>query len=37
MRNLKIGIRLGIGFLCMVLLIAIMTAFAYMQIGKIED
>ncbi len=37
MRNLKIGIRLGLGFLCMVFLIAIMTVFAYVQIGKIND
>jgi len=37
MRNLKIGIRLGLGFLCMVFLIAALTVFAYVQIGKIKE
>lgn len=37
MKNLKIGTRLGLGFVCMVLLIVIMTVFAYVQIGKIDE
>ena len=37
MRNLKIGLRLGLGFACMALLIAIMALFAFVQIGKLQE
>ncbi len=37
MKNLKIGIRLGIGFVCMIVLIGFLTVFAYVQIGKINE
>ncbi|MFA7061643.1 MAG: methyl-accepting chemotaxis protein [Pedobacter sp.] len=37
MKNLKIGLRLGLGFACMVLLIAIMALFAFVQIGKLQE
>jgi methyl-accepting chemotaxis protein len=36
MRNLKIGVRLGLGFGCMVLLIAFMTLFSYVELHKIQ-
>ncbi|HEY3307391.1 MAG TPA: methyl-accepting chemotaxis protein [Desulfuromonadaceae bacterium] len=36
MKNLKIGARLGIAFGIMVVLIVIMTAFAFIQLGKIK-
>ena len=36
MKNLKIGVRLGLGFGCMVVLIAVMTLFAYVQLNKIQ-
>ena len=37
MKNLKVGVRLGLGFGCMVLLIAIMVAFAFIQMHKIQS
>ena len=36
MRQLKIGTKLGIGFACMVALIVIMEALAFVQLGKIQ-
>jgi methyl-accepting chemotaxis protein len=36
MKNLKIGVRLGLGFACMVVLIAGMTVFAFMELRKIQ-
>ena len=36
MKNLKIGVRLGLGFACMVVLIAGMTVFAFMELRKMQ-
>lgn len=36
MKNLKIGVRLGLGFGCMVVLLAVMALFAFMQLNKIQ-
>jgi methyl-accepting chemotaxis protein len=36
MKNLKIGVRLGLGFACMVVLIVGMTVFAFMELRKIQ-
>ena len=36
MKNLKIGVRLGLGFGSMVLLIVVMTTFAFMELRKIQ-
>ena len=37
MKNLRIGVRLGIGFACMVLLIAAMALFAFVELGNIKE
>lgn len=37
MRNLKIGVRLGLGFTCMVVLIVVMTVFAFTELRKIQS
>jgi len=36
MRNFKIGIRLGIAFVCMVMLISIMAVFSYLKLEAME-
>ena len=36
MKNLNIGVRLGLGFGCMVVLIAAMALFAFMELQKIQ-
>ena len=36
MKNLKIGVRLGLGFGCMVVLIAVMAVFAFVQLNKMH-
>ena len=36
MKNLKIGVRLGLGFGCMVVLIAVMAVFAFVQLNKMQ-
>jgi methyl-accepting chemotaxis protein len=36
MKNLKIGVRLGLGFGCMVVLISVMAMFAFMELRKIK-
>lgn len=36
MKNLKIGVRLGLGFGSMVVIIAVMTLFAFMELRKIQ-
>jgi len=36
MKNLKIGVRLGLGFACMIVLILAMTVFAFVELGKIK-
>ncbi len=37
MKNLKIGVRLGLAFACMVVLIAAMAMFAFVELRKIQD
>ena len=37
MKNLKIGVRLGLGFACMVVLIAGMAVFAFVEMRKIQS